>query len=134
MSTPKETRKNEHPTLVPRLIVLMKAARGYHVVDVRTILFAQADSRFCRITCTDGTEKAVLHTLTELEGILCCGERIGELLFFRVHRGYVLALHQVVELDRMTGALLVNSGRIPISKGEWKRVISTGGSLMSYTG
>ncbi len=133
MSTPNRTRKNEHPAPVPRLIVLMKAARGYHVVDVRTVLYAQADSRFCRISFTDGTEKTVFHTHTELDGLLCCGERMGELLFLRVHRGFIVALHQVIELDRMTGALLVNSERIPISKGEWKRVISAGGSLMSDT-
>jgi DNA-binding LytR/AlgR family response regulator len=126
MSTPNRTRKNEHPAPVPRLIVLMKAARGYHVVDVRTVLYAQADSRFCRISFTDGTEKAVFHTLTEMEGILCCGERMGDLLFVRVHKSHIIGFHHLTSLGTDRSVMLAHGERLSVGRQYWNGLLAVG--------
>lgn len=104
----------------------MKAARGYHVVDVRGILYAQADSRFSRLYLANGSSKAVFHTLFELEGILSCGRRVGDLFFLRLHKSYIVALHHAAEMDRAAGVLLTNGSRLPISRSEWAGSIPLG--------
>lgn len=104
---------------VPRLVILLKAARGYHVVDVREILYAEADTRYCKLHFVDGSSWVVFHTLSELEGILCCGERMGDLLFTKVHRGYIVALHYAHTVDRTGGVKMCTGCEVPMSRGGW---------------
>ncbi len=112
----------EH-TPTPRLVILLKAARGYHLVDVRTILYAEADSRHSCMHFTDGTKKVVFHTLTELEGILSCGKRVGELLFLRVHKSYLAGLHHTAGVERAGSIELVGGRNVPVSRAGWKAML-----------
>ena len=117
------------PLPQPRLLVLLKAARGYHLVDVRTILFAKAEDKYSRMTFTDGSQRVVFHTLVELEGILCCGERVGELLFLRIHRGHIVALHHATALVGTREFLLCDGTRFPVSKRASPDLLRTAGSV-----
>jgi DNA-binding LytR/AlgR family response regulator len=116
-------------TPIPRLVVLLKAARGYHVVDVRTILFAQAEERFCCMHFTDGTKKPVFHTLTELEGMLRCGERMGDLLFLRVHKSHIVAFHHATSVETDRSITLFNGTHLPIGRQYWTQVLTHGMSV-----
>lgn len=117
------TRKTSGEVPTPRLVILLKAAKGYHVVDVRMILYAEADSRYSRIHFADGTEKAVFHTLSELEPILRCGERIGDLLFVRSQKSYLAAIHHATAIDRSSGILFNDRHRVPIGREYWGGVL-----------
>ena len=111
------------PLPQPRLIILLKAARGYHLVDVRTILFAQAEDKYSRVTFIDSSRKGVFHTLTELEAVLGCGRRNGDLLFLRSHRGCIVAVHHATELIGTREFLVCDGTRLPVSKGEWPTLL-----------
>jgi len=113
----------------PRFVVLLKAARGYHVVDVRAILYVRAETRYSRIVFTDASEKVVFHSMRALEILLGCGKRIGELWFVRSHKSCIVALHHALELDRESGVLLRNKDRLPISRGEWAGLMKERSSI-----
>ena len=107
----------------PRFVILLKAAKGYYVVDVRTISYVRAETRYSRIVFTDASEKVVFHTMKALEILLGGGKRVGELWFVRSHKSCIVALHHALELDRESGVLLRNNVRLPISRGEWAGLI-----------
>lgn len=116
---------------IPRLQILLKAAKGHHVVDVRAILHAEADARFCRVFFTDGTDKAVFHTLTELEEVLCCGERIGDLLFLRVHKSHLVAFHHAVAVGTDRRIVLNGGHSLSIGRQYWASLLTLGMSVRS---
>lgn len=100
----------------PRFNILLKAARGHQVVDVRSIAFVEADDRYCRAVLTDGSHRQLFHTLTDMERILCSGERLGDLLFLRTHRSFIVAFHHVVALDGRVGLKLIGGFVAPVSR------------------
>jgi DNA-binding LytR/AlgR family response regulator len=109
------------PTPSPRLLIMLKAARGYHVVDVRMILSIEADTRYAVLRLLDGRGLAVFHTLSVLEEWLQCGERYGDLLFLRIHRSHIVAFHHT---DRIEGKHIVShSGtHFPVSRQYWPTI------------
>lgn len=122
-----ESTANYETMSTPRLVILLKASRGHHIVDVRTVLYAEAETRYSRLHFVDGTKKAVFHTLGELEAVLGCGKRVGDLLFLRVHRSHIVALHH---LERMEGRyLFLNGSRLPVSRQHWPQMIKTISSI-----
>ncbi len=120
------------PLPIPRLVLLLKAARGYHVVDVRSILYAEADERFCSMHFTDGTKKPVFHTLNELEAILRCGERMGELLFLRVHKSHLVAFHHTSAIGVDRRVLLQTGTYLPIGRQYWAHLLKCCMSIGPY--
>lgn len=115
----------------PRFVVLLKAARGYHVVDVRTILYVRAETRFSRMYFIDGNDKAVFHALTEIEDVLCCGKRVGELLFLRSQKSYIVALHHATSIDRSSGILFGDGYHVRIGREYWGGCLKTATSIRS---
>ncbi len=113
----------------PRHLILLKAARGHHLVDVRTILYAEAEERFSCMHFTDGTKKPVFHTLTQLEMILRCGERLGDMLFLRVHKSHLIAFHHTSSVERDRSITLLIGTHLPIGRQYWAQVLSHGMSV-----
>jgi len=124
-----EPTKASHGVPVPRFVILLKAARGFYLVDVRTILYAQADARYSRITFTDGSAKPVFHTLAELETILRCGERMGDLVFVRVHKSHMIAFHHAISVGTDRRILLSGEHCLPIGRQYWSALVVLGMSI-----
>ncbi len=101
---------------LPRFNILLKAARGHQVVDVRCIVLIEADERYCRALLTDGSHRQLFHTLTEMERALCAGERLGELLFIRTHRSFIVAFHHVIAYHGLHDLMLIGGAIAPVSR------------------
>lgn len=120
---------SDHILPVPRNNILLKAARGYQVIDVRTIVLIEADERYCRATLLNDTTRPVFHTLAEMERFLCVGERLGELLFLRTHRSTIAAFHHAVGYDRRRGMQLIGGLVAPISREQRAAILSIAGAV-----
>jgi DNA-binding LytR/AlgR family response regulator len=108
-----EMRSEPQPT--PRLLIALSVARGWQLIDVRSIVAVVAEDKYACLVHTDGTRRPVFHTLVDMEGRLECGRRKGELLFFRIHRGHIAAMHHA--LDLIPNEITMISGlRLPVSR------------------
>lgn len=117
------------PETCPRLLIVLKAARGHQVVDVRKILFAKAEDRFCRMHFIDGTEKPVFHTLAELEAILNCGVRMGDLLFARLHKSHIVSSHFLASIEPNKTVVLCTGHQLPIGRQYWSDFLKNSNSV-----
>jgi DNA-binding LytR/AlgR family response regulator len=88
----------KEPQPTPRLLIALSVARGWQLIDVRSIVAVIAEDKYACLVHTDGTRRTVFHTLMDLEERLECGRRNGELLFFRIHRGHIAAMHHALDL------------------------------------
>lgn len=114
---------------LPRLNILLKAARGHQVIDVRRVLLIEADERYCRAVLTDGSYRQLFHTLSEMERILRAGERLGDLLFLRTHRSYIVAFHHVIATDGPYNWKLQGNITVPVSRQLRADMLTVAGSV-----
>jgi len=112
----------------PRLLMLLKAARGFHLLDVRKVVRVEADTRYAVLFLVDGSNLPVFHNLAELEVMLNCGERLQDLLFLRIHRSHIVAFHHVVKIEGRQ--LELNDGTcIHASRKLWSSITATAMSI-----
>lgn len=115
----------------PRFNILLKAARGHQVVDVRSIALVEAADRYCRAVLTDGSHRQLFHTLTDMERILCAGERIGDLLFLRMHRSFIVAFHHATGMEGKERIKLVGELHAPVSRQMRVAMLSAAGTVQA---
>ncbi|HQV40302.1 MAG: LytTR family transcriptional regulator DNA-binding domain-containing protein [Flavobacteriales bacterium] len=112
-----------------RYPLILRDRNGHQLFDARSILFIQAEDKFARITCTDGTETVVFHALKDLEVRLACGSRVGDLFFLRTHRSCIAALHHAVALHGRSGVNFREGVSLPIGKRIWQQMAELLGQI-----
>ncbi|MBV6405812.1 MAG: LytTR family transcriptional regulator DNA-binding domain-containing protein [Flavobacteriales bacterium] len=115
--------------MVLRAPLVLRTAHGPQLFDARTLLRFDAEDKYARATTTDGRRIVVLHPLSDLEERLCCGERIGDLLFARTHRSCIVALHHVSGMDKLRNLVFDEHPAAPLSKRAWQELADLLGSL-----
>jgi len=88
-------------------------AKGIKLVWPKDIQFVQADGNCTRLHLSDGSTYLDTRTLKVYE------DSLPEQLFLRVHRSYIVNLHEVEELIRSKGnwLLMKNRQKVPVSRG-----------------
>lgn len=113
----------------PSFPLILRTAHGPFLFNARTLLRIDAEDKYARITTTDGNSTVVLHPLSDLEERLCCGQRIGDMLFARTHRGCIAALHHVQAVDQDKNLVLDDQVSAPMSKRAWPELVQLLGTL-----
>lgn len=116
----------------PSFPLILRTAHGPCFFNARTLLRIDAEDKYARITTTDGQHTVVLHPLSDLEERLCCGQRIGDLLFARTHRSCIVALHHVQAVDHERNLVLDEKIVAPMSKRAWPEITQLLGTLRSW--
>ena len=85
--------------------------KGYRFVEVRDILYCEADSTYCKVYLRDQTF-LVSRNLKEIEKLL------RDHSFFRIHRSYLINLNHATEYVKGDGGLvfLSNGVHLPVSQ------------------
>lgn len=108
--------------------MILKTTHGWIFFPAGDILHLGAEDKYARLTRTNGTTEVLFHSLADLEERLCCGKRIGDLLFVRTHRKCIVAMHHAKALPQKGGIQLSDGTLLPISRGlraELLRVMGT---------
>ena len=95
---------------------MLKSACGYCFIPVRKILYFEANDKYARLFTIDGKETTVFHSLKELEKRLNCGDYIGSMIFFRIHRQYIAALHYATRWPERSKLMLNGDTELPVSR------------------
>ncbi len=78
---------------------------GYIVEDISNILYCEALDNYSKVHFLDGRNVVVTKTLKYIE------EMLGEELFFRIHKSYLVNLNHVVQYGREEGYhVILNTG------------------------
>jgi two-component system LytT family response regulator len=95
---------NQGRLIVPNL-------SGFSVLEVRQILYLQADGPYSKILQEGGAELTASTSLSEFEAIL------PGTMFFRSHRSYLVNLYHVTSFDRSLSVLrMQNQHEIPLAR------------------
>ncbi|MFZ1664895.1 MAG: LytTR family DNA-binding domain-containing protein [Flavobacteriales bacterium] len=113
----------------PRFPLILKAAQGWRFIEVRLIVSILAEDKFARIRYADGAELLVFHSLAELEAGLCCGVRLGDLLFLRPHRSCIVAMHHATAIHAKREVVMCDGTVLPLSKRIWPKLVELLGSI-----
>ena len=64
--------------MAPRFPLILKSAFGPVFIPLNSILRIDAEDKYSRLHYTNGDSMVLLHSLSDLEERLCCGQRIGD--------------------------------------------------------
>jgi two-component system, LytTR family, response regulator len=97
---------------------------GIELVPVESIVYCKSDSNYCELMLTDNRKITASKTLGYFEGMLPSGQ------FIRVHKSYLVNIHQIKKFLKRNGGELVmsNDDVLPVSrnsKPEILRLIQT---------
>lgn len=92
---------------------------GVTFVAVGEILYCEADDNYCRFYMINGQQYLAAKTLRDVQ------ELLEERDFLRVHRQYLVNIHQIRKFVKGEGNYLVmnNEKTIPVSRGQKDRLI-----------
>lgn len=84
---------------------------GFELVKVASILYCEADSNYCNITCLDGRKITLSKTLKHVEELLPTS------IFQRIHKSYLVNLNYVNRFNKTNELLveLTNGETLPVS-------------------
>lgn len=114
-------------TMHPR--ILLKVTRGHRFFPLEDIIAVEARDRYAEVILANGEQYPVFHNLTELAGRLKCGQAIGPLVFWRIHRSHIVALHHATQLSRKRVLTLQNGHEFTLNRTEFQQVITACGSI-----
>lgn len=106
----------KNSSMILRHKILLKSTKGYSFQPVDEIMYFKACDKYAEMHCADESVTIVFHSLSELEVKLCCGERVGPFLFFRVHRQYIAALHFANDWKSADCIEMENGLDVPVSR------------------
>ena len=85
---------------------------GYEFINIKSILYCEANSNYCKIFCIDGREILLSKTLKNIEEQLT-----ATTLFHRIHKSYLVNLNYIVRLNKSASleVELHNGIKLPVS-------------------
>lgn len=112
----------------PRFPLILKSTYGPVFIPLNNIVRIDAEDKYSRLHYTNGESMVLLHSLSDLEERLCCGQRIGDRVFLRTHRSCIVALHHADALQGRDQVVL-NGQQAPISRSAWGQLLHLLGSI-----
>ncbi|MBK9146196.1 MAG: LytTR family transcriptional regulator [Flavobacteriales bacterium] len=112
----------------PRFPLILKSAYGPVFIELDSILRIDAEDKYSRLHYTNGSNAVLMHSLSDLEVRLACGQRIADRVFMRTHRSCIVALHHAKGLKGRDRVLL-NGQAAPVSRSAWASLIGVLGSV-----
>ena len=106
----------------PKLLKITEAGGDMISFDIRTILYAEAQRKECRIVTTLG-EETIRYRFMDLEAYL------EEHHFIRIHRSYLVNMDYISRITK-TSVILTNGEELPISRGSSEQIKQ---KFISYT-
>lgn len=88
--------------------IVLKDSDTVHVVQVKDILYLEADSNYTKFYLTDNREILTSNTLKEYDTIL---SKTG---FYRVHKSFLVNLSMVEKFDKREGGTIILQGNIQL--------------------
>jgi len=109
------SRKN---TYLPERLAL-PYQNGVAFVAIHEIIYCEADANYTRFHLTNGQQHVTTKTLKDVQ------ELLEEHDFLRVHRQYLINVHQIRKFVKGEGSYLVmnNEQTIPVSRGQKEKLI-----------
>ena len=85
---------------------------GLEFIDMSDIIYCKSDGAYSYVYFRDGTNLYISKTLRYLEDALC------NFHFFRIHRSYIVNLHEVKKYSKTDGGILVlsNGEKLQVSR------------------
>ena len=104
--------KNLHSGLIREFKLCVPTFKGFRILNVDSIIFCKAESSYTVIYLTAKTSVIVSRPLVEYEKVLSMAA------FLRVHRGFLINPHHVVEYRRGDGGIVImsNGAEVEISR------------------
>lgn len=97
-------------------VLFVRKNQQIHKVPVETILYLEADGRYCRIH----TEEQMYMVRKPMKELL---EIMGAVDFQRSHRSYVVNMKKVSSVDLENDSLMLGSRTVPLSQRERERLL-----------
>jgi two-component system LytT family response regulator len=98
---------------------VLNTADNLHIIELKNIVRAEADSNYTRFILTDGNTIMVSRTIKEFDGLLSNSGMI------RVHQSHLVNISHVDRFVKRDGGYLVlkDNSKIPVSQNMRKQVI-----------
>ncbi|NLV19252.1 MAG: response regulator transcription factor [Bacteroidetes bacterium] len=99
--------------------IVLNTADNLHIIELKNIVRAEADSNYTRFILTDGNTIMVSRTIKEFDGLLSNSGMI------RVHQSHLVNISHVDRFVKRDGGYLVlkDNSKIPVSQNMRKQVI-----------
>jgi two-component system LytT family response regulator len=100
--------------------IALPTSEGLEFVDLKDILYCEADGTYSFIYFTNGKRLLISKNLRYLEDILC------DYQFFRVHKSYIANLDHISKYSRGSGGMLTmkNGARIQVSRSKKEALLN----------
>ncbi len=95
--------------------IALATSEGMEVVDVKEILYCEAQSNYTTLHFLNRKKLMVSKTLKQIESLL------ADHLFFRVHQSYLVNLHYVKKFVRSGGGYLIMEGETTVNVANSRR-------------
>src|SRR3569833_1441450 len=93
--------------------IAVSSQSGVFFIDLKDIIYAEADSNYTTLMLVDGRAFVVSKTLKDLQDVLESSH------FLRVHRQYIINLNHVTHLDRTRSTLtMINKKELPVARNQ----------------
>lgn len=93
--------------------IAVSSQSGVFFIDLKDIVYAEADSNYTTLMLVDGRAFVVSKTLKDLQDVL------EDSHFLRVHRQYIINLNHVTHLDRTRSTLtMINKKELPVARNQ----------------
>lgn len=93
--------------------IAISSQSGVFFIDLKEIIYAEADSNYSTLVLLNGRRFIVSKTLKDLQDLL------EESHFLRIHRQYIINLNQVRHLDRTRLNLtMINDAELPVARNQ----------------
>ena len=93
----------------PKLLKITEASGDVISFDIRTIMYAEAQRKDCRIATTRN-EQIIRYKLMDLE------EQLKDFHFIKIHRSFLVNMDYISRITK-TSVILTNQEELPISRG-----------------
>ncbi len=93
--------------------IAVSSQNGVFFIDLKDIIYAEADSNYTTLMLADGRTFVISKTLKDLQDVL------EDSHFLRIHRQYIINLNHVTHLDRTRSTLtMVNKKELPVARNQ----------------
>ena len=96
--------------------IMLKCCSGFSFRYLHEIVYFKACDKYVEMYTIDGSETTIFHSLKEMEERLCCGTYIGSMIFFRIHRSYIAAMHHATSW--LNSGVVLNEIKNPLPVGD----------------
>jgi two-component system LytT family response regulator len=98
--------------------IAIPSQHGVSFIDLKEIVFVEANSNYSKLVLTDKRIFIISKTLKDVQEVL------EEEHFLRVHRQYVINLNHVKQFNRSEGVLTMTNGEnIPVARNQKERLM-----------